>query len=135
MEEFNLYPKGVESGQKLDNNSEKEKVSKILELVGKLNESGETFPFPEINPEIYLKMKKTDEEYPGYTTPIDKIVDRCKNEGVKVVLGKYPESGNIFILPAGSNDIEMDSLPLDCLAIENIQNTDLVELIGLTVKK
>ena len=80
-------------------------------------------------------MKKTDDEFPGYTTPTDEIIERCKKEGIKVVLGKYSESGSVFILPASSNDIEMDSISPNQLAIDAVKNEHLAELIQLTTKR
>jgi hypothetical protein len=112
-----------------------ERVAKILNLVEKINESGESFPFPGINPEDYSKMKENDDEFPGYTTPIDEIIERCKKEGIKVCLGREPESGNIFVFPAGSNDIEMDGVEPYQLIIDNVENEHLKELIRLTGEK
>ena len=106
----------------------KEIVALAMELV----EKQETFSFSGIDPEAYLKMKATDEEYPGFTTPIDKLIERFKQEGMKVVLGKYPESGNVFILPAGSNDIENDSISPHQLDIGGITDDGLKRLISIT---
>lgn len=87
---------------------------RIAALSSELIESGETFPFPGIDPEMLLNLKADiarDEEQSGYTmTMFDKLVERFKNEGVKVTLGKYPESGNVFVLPSNSNDIENDNI-------------------------
>ena len=138
MEKPTFYPKNVVPNQELNTNPEKErqeKVSKILELVEKINESGESLPFPGIDPEAYLKMKKTDDEFPGYTTPTDEIIARCNKEGIKIVFGKHPDSGNVFVLPAESNDIEMDSISPHQLAIDSVKNEHLAELIQLTTKQ
>jgi hypothetical protein len=138
MEKPKSYPENIVPNQELNTNPEKERqerVSKIIELVGKINESGESLPFPGIDPEAYLKMKQTDDEFPGYTTPTDEIINRCKKEGIKVVFGKYPNSGNVFVLPAGSNDIEMDSIAPHQLAIDTTENEYLIELIRMTTKK
>ncbi|MFZ3043516.1 MAG: hypothetical protein WA058_00160 [Minisyncoccia bacterium] len=82
--------------------SEKEptRKEKIIALAMELYESGEVFPFTGIDFESYSRMKSGEEEDPGYTTPIDEIIERLKNEGMKVVLGKNPQSGNVFVLPA-----------------------------------
>ena len=106
-----------------------------MKLVEKINESNESLPFPGIHPEIYSRMKKDEDEFPGYTTPIDEIIERCKREGIKVVTGKHPESGNIFVLPIGSTDIEMDSIAPCQLVIDTVENEHLIELIQLTIKK
>ncbi len=106
-----------------------------MKLVEKINESKESIPFPGIQPEIYARMKKDDEEFPGYTTPIDEIIKRCEKEGIKVVLGKHPESGNVFVLPISSTDIEMDSIAPHQLVTETIEDKHLEELIRITTKE
>lgn len=113
--------------------SEKEptRKEKIIALAAELHESGEVFPFAGIDPESYSKMKADEEEYPGYTTPIDEIVERLKSEGMKVVLGKNPQSGNVFVLPAQSSDIEMDSISPRQLQLSEGMNKKLLELVLL----
>ena len=141
MEKLNLHLGEIEPNKELDNHIEEasqeriEKTKRLLELVEKINESDESLSFSGIHQEAYLKMKQTDDEFPGYTTPTDEIIERCKKEGIKVVLGKHPESGNVFILPADSNDIEMDSIAPHQLEIDNVKNKNLEELIQLTTKK
>lgn len=114
--------------------SEKEptKKEKIIALAIELGESGEAFPFSGIDPEAYSKMKANEEEYPGYTTPVDVLVKRFENEGMKVALGKNPESGNVYILPVDSDDIEMDSISPKQLRIYDEMDEKLKELILLT---
>ena len=91
-----------------DENEAERSKRELITLARELWESGERFPFPGIYPEIYARIKADEEEYPSYTTPIDTLIERFKNEGMKVMLGKHPESGNVFILPAQSDDIEND---------------------------
>ncbi len=62
---------------------------------------------------------------------LDKLIERFKNEGMKIVLGKYPKSGNIFVLPAQSNDIEIDSILLSCLQSDRVKDDRLKKLIEL----
>lgn len=64
------------------------KKEQIIALTLALHERGETFPFPGIDPESYARMKAGEEEDPGYTTPIDEIIQRLRQEGMKIVLGK-----------------------------------------------
>ncbi len=138
MDKPRPHIEGIVSSQEVNNDPEKkraERLVKILELIKEINESGESLPFSGIHPEAYTKMKETDNEYPRYTTPIDEIIERCQKEGIKVVTGKHPESGNIFVLPAGSNNIEMDSIAPHQLAIDTVKNKYLEELIRLTTKK
>jgi hypothetical protein len=117
----------------------KERVGKILELVERINESGETLPFPGIQQDYYHSIQEDQKEYEpgsfGYTTPIDQILERCKQEGIKIVLGPHPESGNVFVLPAESDDIDMDSLLPYHLDATGVDNDDLRALIELTAKK
>ncbi len=105
------------------------KKEKIITLAAELYERGEVFPFSGIDPETYSKMKADEEEYPGYATPIDEIVEKLKSEGMKVVLGKNPESGNVFVLPAQSDNIEMDSISPRQLQLGEEMNEKLRELI------
>lgn len=138
MDKPRPYPERIVPNKEAGKSPEKERqerVAKILDLVKKINESGERLPFPGIHPEAYTKIKIADNEFPGYTTPIDEIIERCEKEGIKVVTGEYPESGNVHILPAGSSDIEMDSIAPHQLTIESVQNEYLVELIRLKTKK
>ncbi len=100
------FPNEFEGGA----SEQEQKTREVVALAKELSESREVFPFPEIESGAYSKLKATDEEYPGYTTPIDELVVRFAQEGIKVVLGSHPDSGNVFILPAGSDDIERDSV-------------------------
>ncbi len=77
-----------------------------LELSGR----SERFMFPGIEPGAYATMKLEEEQFIGYATPIDTLIERFVQEGMKVVLGTNPKSGNIFILPKSSDDIENDSI-------------------------
>ena len=69
-----------------------------------LTEREESFPFPGIEPEARTEMIATDREFPGYTTPVDTLLDRCRGEGIRVMLGKNPGSGNVYIVPAGRSE-------------------------------
>ena len=114
-------------------NAENEPTRKeqIIALALELHEQDETFLFSGIEPEAYAKMKAVDDEFPGYTTPIDDIVERLKNEGMRVVLGKNPESGNVFVLPSQSTNIEMDSISPSQLQLSDGMNEKLKKLIAL----
>ncbi|MFZ2167507.1 MAG: hypothetical protein WAV50_01405 [Minisyncoccia bacterium] len=113
--------------------SEKEptRKEKTISLAKELFESQEVFPFLGVDPEGYLEMKAGDEEAPGYTTPTDEIIERMKHEGIKIVLGKNPQSGSVYVLPAQSTDIEMDSMSPKRLQISEGMNEKLKELILL----
>lgn len=108
------------------------KKERIIALARELFESREVFPFPNISPEAYAKIQADEKEMPGFATPIDELVERFRNEGMKVVLGKHPESGNVFILPAQSDDIENDSIFPKHLQLSDGMNEKLRELILLS---
>jgi hypothetical protein len=114
-----------------ENEAKEQKRSEVVALARELSESNENFSFPGIHPESYAKIKAELEEYPGCSTPIDELLERFRNEGMKVVLGADPESGNVFILPGGSDDIENDSLLLKSLQVDEIIDERLKELILL----
>lgn len=114
----------IEDDNKKDTDKQ-EKISLALEL----SESMENFPFPGIKPESYARIKADEEEFPGYATPIDELLKRFESEGLKVVLGKFPESGNVFILPQGSDDIENDNLFPRHLSTEGDIDERLLKLI------
>jgi len=77
------------------------------------------FEFPGIEPDVLSKlMAEEDElrnanlEIPLEITPIKDLMERFGKEGIKVVLGTDPDSGNVFIVPAKSEvkDIEANSI-------------------------
>lgn len=100
-------------------------------LAREIFESGETFGFNGIEPVAYSIIKADEEEYPGLATPIDERIERCRREGIKVVLGKNPKSGNVYILPAQSDDIGNDSIRPRHLQISEATSEKLRELILL----
>ncbi len=114
----------------IENKGEKEeRKRKIIALALELSENRETFPFPGISPEAYARIKAVDEEFPDQATPIDALVEKFKKEGIKVVLGKNPESGNVYILPAQSDEIERDSVYPGNLEVNGVTDEKLKELI------
>ena len=74
-------------------------------------------------------MKIDEAEYPGYTTPIDELMIRFQNEGMKVVLGNDPKGGNVYILPASSANIKEDSIEPGQLLIGLDMSDKLKQLI------
>jgi hypothetical protein len=113
--------------------SEKElgRKERMIALARELSGRHEKFTFPGINPEAYAKIKADEEEMPGFATPINELIERFRNEGVKVVLGKHPESGNVFILPSQSDDIENDNIFPKHLQLSDGMNEKLRELVLL----
>jgi len=108
-----------------------EQKRKKIYLAKELGEIRERIPFPGIDPEHYVKLKAFEEEFPGYTTPIDELIGRLEEKGMKIVFGKDPESGNVHILPFDSDDIENDSILPQLLRTDGIMSGQLKELVFL----
>ena len=110
-----------------------EKRKRYIELAKELAEGGEQFPFPGLDSESksYAKLKAADEKDPGYTTPIDELIEKFEENGIKVVLGQFPESGNVFILPFNSNNIGEDMVFPKYFQISKGMDERLKELIEL----
>ena len=85
----------------------------------------EVYPFISIKQEAFDKIHAEDEEFPGFTTPIKVLRERMIKEGMKISLGAHPKSGNIFVLPGNSDDIENDSIPLKHIEL----NATLIEKV------
>jgi hypothetical protein len=100
-----------------------------IRLANELREKTEGFPFEGLEDGVLEELKAVDEEYPGYTTPIDVLVERLASKGMKVVLGDDPESGNIFILPLDSDDVVMDSVLPRHLKVSDAMDSGLRKLI------
>jgi len=114
--------------------AKEEKILRAYELF--LN--GEVFPFTGIKLATYNRIKTDQEEeieLMGQTvcTPIDELLERYENEGLKVVLGKNPESGNVFVLPRDSDDIVNDSFLLSTLSLDGDIDQRLFDLINETI--
>ena len=91
--------------------SREQRKLEYIALARELSESQESFPFPGIDPESYSELKAVAEEFPEHSTPIDELIARFTTQGMRVVLSEGdPDSGNVFVVPLGSRDVEMDSL-------------------------
>ncbi len=108
-----------------------EQKEEYITLGLELSRNPEGFPFPGIRSESYAIIKREEEEYPGFATPIDELLERFKKEGLKVVMSNDPASGNIFILPKNSMDVENDNLFPRHLEITSDMNDKLKMLIRL----
>lgn len=111
MEEF---PQPDNSPEEADDKEQPSKAER-LQLAQELQESGETFSFSGIGSEDYENLKAAESGVPPeLITPIDELIARFKKEGIKVALGKNPDSGNIFVLPgqspADDEDIKENSI-------------------------
>ncbi len=109
---------------------QKERANKeFIELAEALISRNEVFPFPGIDPVAYEKLKADEEEYPGYSTPIDELLERFQKEGFKVVFSKDKASANVMLLPSESTDIENDNLVPRNLMIDDAMDDTLKKLI------
>ncbi|HBC44547.1 MAG: hypothetical protein UX08_C0002G0051 [Candidatus Collierbacteria bacterium GW2011_GWB1_45_35] len=86
------------------------KIEQYITLAEKLSLYLEPIPFSGIDEESLVRLRFTDSQYPGFSTPIDKIITRMEQEGIKITFGTHPGSGNVYVLPYLSNDIENDSI-------------------------
>jgi len=54
-------------------------------------------------------------------------------EGMKISLGKFPKSGNIFVLPGKSDDFENDSIPLNTIELNTALSAKVEEIQSLII--
>lgn len=117
----------------VDSGNEKIKHrEEFLALAKELSENKEGFPFHGVNPESYLKIKATDDAFPGYATPIDQLIEKFSHEGMKVVLSETPSNREVYILPAQSNNIGEDSISPKDIEVGVVQSDELKKLISLS---
>lgn len=116
-----MMPQGI--------NEKERKRKKCIDLAMESIEKGERLSFPGIAPDVYERLKASEEE--GYCTPIDDLIERFKKEGIKLCFGRDVEKGDIFVLPVGSDDLVNDSVFLGQLQIEGSEEK-LQELISLS---
>ncbi len=114
-----------EGAPKFEN--EKMMKAEYIRLAEELSQHTESFPFAGVNENAYSEIKATED--PVYATPIDVLIERFQKHGMKVVLGKNPQSGNVFILPGDSNNIEEDSLFPRHLDVSDDMDSGLKKLI------
>lgn len=102
-----------------------------------MHESGESLPFPGIRPELVENMRKEEEEFPGYVTPVDELIERFTAEGMRLELGwDDPNGVNIVAVPYESiintkNDSNKDSILISKLLSDNVPDEKLRKLILL----
>ncbi len=109
-----------------------EKINRQYELGQALYESGAIFSWPGIDPAAHRRLKNDEEEFPGYATPIDELIERCENEGIKVLFNKSSRNKEIYIVPALSTDVQNDSIFAKHLQVDAFMDGDLSELIVLS---
>ena len=113
--------------------TKRDEKEELLELLKGLTERQESLPFSGLEEEVYAKMKADEElmkDYPGYVTPIDELLKRFEANGCKVVLtGETTVELNIFIVPADSSDVIMDSVLPGNLKINEGMDPELKKLV------
>ena len=117
-------------------------VAEIVALARELSERREGFSFPGLERAVYLTMKADEEKFPGYGTPVDEIVKKLEEQGMKVVFGKKNkivtgadiEGSNVHIMPAQSTDIVNESVLPRQLKIVEGMDSRLRKLIDLAVE-
>lgn len=88
--------------------------------------------WPGIDPESYRIQKREEEEFPGFVTPIDEIIERCEQEGIRVYMVNNPRNLDVYIIPAGSSDPQQDSLLPRHLAPDPLMDESLAEIVELS---
>lgn len=129
MPSFEISDNAIQKSETEIKIEREEKKKIIIVLAKELSDSRESIPFPCVDAESYQKLKANDEEFPCLATPIDELIQRFENEGIKVVFGRDSESGSVFILPFGSNDAENDSIFPKHLQVSETIDIRLKELV------
>jgi hypothetical protein len=96
-----------------------------------LSQLKESLPFPGLNPIAYVDIKRAQEEFPGYSTPIDELVARFMTEGMKVVFDKNTSGMNAAVVPGRSTDYDSDSVLFRNLQVYGMVDVRLKALITL----
>lgn len=100
----------------------------FLQLSQELSTRHERFAFEGLDDESYAMLKSVEEECPGYTTPIDELLKRFSELGIKVKMGEGPDT-NVYILPMDSDDIGMDSVFPRHLEVTEGMDPELKKLV------
>ena len=126
-------PSRIERTLTPENRRGEEEIKEFIALAKELSESQESFPFPGIDPEARSLMRATEIEFPDYTTPVDALLDRFRSEGMRVTLGQYPESGNVYIVPAGRSETRNEDMYIfpKHLQINDMMNPKIRSLIQM----
>ncbi len=105
--------------------------NEIVTLASIIEKTQEVFPFPGVDPEVYGRLKESEQEFVelGYVTSVDDVITRIQLKGMKISLGKNPDKGEVFILPAEDAEVSSDSLFLHQLQTAGIVGTPLGELM------
>lgn len=111
-----------------------ERISGLVRIA-QVCEQSEGYEFPGIKYESHADLKDAEVNHPAPVTGIDDLILRMETQGAKVVLGKYPDSGNVFILPNGSDDIVSDSIFPRQLDVAGVSDNNYRDLILLDAQR
>lgn len=114
---------------------EKEKREQIrrefIAIARELAEIQAGITFSGIDSDGYSKIKATDDEFPGYAMPIDELIVRFENEGMKVVFGTDPMGSNVLIMPFEMADDDYNGIQPEHLKLDVNMDERLKKLILL----
>lgn len=120
--------------------NEWEHKAEFLALALELSKSHEAFTFPGIDPERYAELKAEEEQFSGFTTPIDEQIKRFQSEGMRVVIPPdQPNEASILIMPKNSSDesddLNENSLTPSFFNSNSVPDEKLKRLIELSKEK
>jgi hypothetical protein len=108
----------------------KEKLRlEIVALTTEIIESNESFPFPGLDNETYLKWKQEEEPYLPHITSIDEILEKFKIEGMKFSLGDV-HNGAVYVMPVSSTHAKIDGLLLNKIIIDESADPRIKKLFS-----
>lgn len=134
------FPTASSGSNEENNNQEQLGGTDRYQLAKELFNYGEVFQFTGITSDDYESLKVAEKELPpGFVTPIDTLLERFRKEGLRIVLGKNQDSGNIFAMPAQSSatsdDIKANSIFPRHLQVTDDMDDRLKKLIQLNKNK
>jgi hypothetical protein len=84
--------------------------------------SPERLTFPGLDDEVYERLKKEDEEYPGEVTPVDELVTQFGIEGMAVVVS-HGDSRNVWIVPGSLRNAPEDVINRNSIRPAHLSTT------------
>ena len=108
-------------------------VATLVLLAREICERNETYTFSGFKDGFLEKAEAEENEYGLYATPIREVMSRMNEHGMRVVTGKNPSSGNVFIVPgdcgSSNKEIQNDSIQPNNLDINGIEDQQLKAFI------
>lgn len=118
----------------LEKEAKEQKKRDYIELGKEISERGEVFPFSGVTSKAYADLKAAAEAYPEDTTPIDKLMEMYRDQGIKIVVSKNPSNATVFIMPRYSDNVDWDSIFPRQLELHDDMDEDLKRLIKLNIE-